>query len=222
MVIIHLRNNTQDPIEIPFLTLPNHRLEASQEVELTQWNRPTDIMESNELHDLIATGNVTLIVGETEITDEGSLVVLGSPSLFGTEHAYVQSSPMMATVRCRNRTKASLNVNLLGGTYRIGWSFEVGPPDVYLAEVFVAEEVLAEVGISDAATPVTTKQKVARQNTIKIPHVPCKPAKKWHGHSGFKYATLAQGPHTIGIRFGSTNRSTVYMRRARIEIWRVA
>lgn len=222
MVIIHLRNDTQAPIEIPFLTLPNHRLEASQEVELTQWNTPTDILESNELHTLMATGDVALTVGGTEITDEGSLVVLGSPSLFGSEHAYVQSASMLVTTRCKHRNKTLLNVDLLGGTYRVGWSFEAGPPDIYLAEAFISDVVLAEVGLSDTVTPVTTKQKISHKTSVKSSHTPVHASKNWHGHSGFKYVTLDSGAHTVGLRIRSTNRAAVYIRHARIEIWRVS
>ena len=92
------------------------------------------------------------------------------------------------------------------GTYRIGWSFEWAcSSDKAPASGFMVEI----------------------DETTEIMYVEMAPQKKYgdgcfYTSSGFKHTSLSAESHTIDIYYKRGVEGTTYIRKARLEIWRVS
>lgn len=96
-------------------------------------------------------------------------------------------------------TSDTLAVNLVGGDYHVGWSY-----DTQAAAVATLD---ARVQVDGADV----------QEIVNVADV------EWRPVSGFTVLTLAAGAHSITIQFGSNGGAGdfVFLRRRSLEIWRV-
>lgn len=90
-------------------------------------------------------------------------------------------------------------------TYRIGWYAELQENTIGL---FSSGTVLGRVQVDDT----TTLSEVEVRSHLQDPWIP---------FSGFAYVDLKAASHNIDLDYRSGDGSTVEIRRARIEIWRV-
>jgi hypothetical protein len=94
------------------------------------------------------------------------------------------------------------------GTYRVGFFYENACDGD-------DKQVKFRVQVDDSTTlhEVTPKQKGKYGDTPSV----------WHSAGGFGYVVLTNAAHNIDLDYGVDNAGeTVYIRRARLEIWRVA
>ena len=130
-------------------------------------------------------------------------------SIFGSEYDYAASEGESSTTSNTYQQKLRLTTgSVSAGDYRIGWSFE-----------YTSTTDKLDCGF-----------KVEVDDTTVINEISPSPQKKYadgvlYNISGFKDLSLSNASHTIdldyiarvGIEIGTT-----YIRRARLEIWRVS
>jgi hypothetical protein len=129
---------------------------------------------------------------------------------FGTWSQYATSSGESSyTGSATLQSKVAFTTpSLPAGDYRVGWSFENGcnGDDKELAfRVRVDSTIVMETLVKE------------KGKTTDTPAV-------WHHKGGFGYVTLGAGTHTVDLFYGLGSGSTgdtAYIRRARLEIWRV-
>jgi hypothetical protein len=88
------------------------------------------------------------------------------------------------------------------GDYRIGYSAEIRPNST-------SSDIVLQVQIDNTTT--IAEAKVEGQDTA-----------TYYGYSGFYYASLTSGTHTIDLDYRAESAgTTVYIRRARLEMWKI-
>lgn len=142
---------------------------------------------------------------DIEVSSGGS----GS-SIFGSEYDYAESEGESSTTATTWQQKVRLSVsNIPTGTYRIGWSYEWS---------FSTQES------SNAAFTVNIDEGV---NTIHQSEMGVAKNVEYNdgsffGSGGFGHEPLSVGNHTIDLNFKASAAGTTYIRKARLEIWRVS
>jgi len=128
--------------------------------------------------------------------------------LFGSEYDYATSSGQSSTTSDTYQQKLRLTTSTVPtGTYRIGWAFEY----------------------SSTTDKVDCGFRVQIDDTTTINEFFPAPKKKyndgnWDNISGFGHNSLTNASHTIDIDYIANvdaEAGTTYIRKARIEIWRV-
>ena len=127
----------------------------------------------------------------------------GQFSIFGSEYRFMVSEGESNTNSTSPIIKLTLTANnLVGGTYRIGWYYEwrrSGTSNSYVADVIV-----------DDCTVIMNHYAAPKLTTDYLPS------------SGFGIVNLDTDNHTISLRYCASNSNyTSYIKKARIEIWRV-
>jgi hypothetical protein len=133
----------------------------------------------------------------------GSLASAITP-VFGSELSQGASEGESTTTLAAYQEKYRLTTSSLsGGTYRIGWYNEMRSSSV-------AADVLYRLQLDDLTTLAEVNNEIG-DNTNYLPG------------SGFIYAALTAGVHTIDMDYrNETAGNTAYIRRARIELWKVS
>ena len=126
---------------------------------------------------------------------------------FGTEFNQASSEGESSTSSTTFQSKVNIKISsgLPNGTYRIGWYCEPFTQD---------KDVGCEVQIERDDSTILSSMVTSEQND--------QPTRD--SFSGFRYETVNTGGITIDINWRRTpiKDGTAYIRRARIEIWRVS
>jgi len=132
-------------------------------------------------------------------------VVVSGTGVYGTEYNKNASESLSCTNSTNYKQKLRLSVsNLPAGIYRIGWYYE----------------------LAFSSSCGAFKGKVELDDTTVLSDIVCKIApigkNYFRSESGFSNNNLS-GSHTIDIDYcSSKNRKVAYIRRARIELWRIS
>jgi len=122
---------------------------------------------------------------------------------FGTWYAWGGDASLSSTNSTSYIEKASLSVvGIPTGYYRLGWYFEWRRKDT-------RSDFEARVTIDDTDTVMEINQESKDNNS-------------YHAINGFVITQLLAGDHFFDIDYGGETNKTSYIRRARLEIWRVA
>lgn len=142
------------------------------------------------------------------VTDAGNGVVdvgISTPasSVFGTHFAWSSDEDVTGTNSTNFQRKVTLSVSdISSGYYRVGWYFEWR--------------------INTTSNDITTRVVVDALDTVMEHNEEVKDVSTWHTESGYAIVQLSAGGHTIGLDYGvERNGATSYLRRARLEFWRV-
>jgi hypothetical protein len=143
------------------------------------------------------------LIGALDAADAGGEVV--DVTLFGANNQHAESEGESSTTSALWQQKLRLTTpSLPAGDYRIGWSFEYSTMDQNAKYKF-------RVRLDD-----TTDFMDILVATTKDYSEGC-----WFHDGGMKVSTLTAGIHFVDIDYASIGQTT-YIRRARLEIWRVA
>jgi len=130
----------------------------------------------------------------------------GSVNVFGTERQDEEHLPTQTTTSNVFQQALRMTTGILGNgkRYRLGWYYEVNCAST-------SRKVIAQVELDD----------LIQEQEIQIEP---KDVNSFYPISGFAYYTTTNDmTHTIDIDFRcSNNGTTVKIRKARLEIWRVA
>jgi len=147
--------------------------------------------------------------GITNITvASGSHTHAGGSTVFGSEYDYAESESESSTTSNTYQQKLRLTTGtVVAGTYRIGWSFEY----------------------TSTTDKVDCGFKVELDDTTILNEVNPPPQKKYadgsyYDTAGFKHISLTNTSHTIDLDYlanVAAEEGTTYIKRARLEIWRV-
>jgi hypothetical protein len=148
-------------------------------------------------------------VGVAKNPTEMDVHLLRIPNIFGNEYAYEESVEESSTTSTGWQEKLDINIsNVPAGGYKILWSFEwsfsrtTGPGSSFGIHINWGAITLSETEM----TPNQTYGDGA-----------------YYQSSGFGKADLSSGNHKIALNFHSGgSSSTTYIRRAKLEIWRVS
>jgi parallel beta-helix repeat protein len=136
-------------------------------------------------------------------TQNGIYRIAGKAVMYGTEFQEASSETESSTTSQTYQEKLSLATpSLPAGTYRIGWYCELR---------------------SDIAGK-RSQVRVQVDNTTDLCYVTKDPGtSEKYSFCGFKYESLSAATHTIDMDYSAAeSRMTAYIRRARLEIWRVS
>lgn len=145
-----------------------------------------------------------------EITKESGKV-LCSP-IWGQNADYTFDDSISSTLSCDWQRKLRHDVtNLIPGEYRIGWYCEVKPDDGPNRHVNVRVKIDNRI--------VAEVDNTAISDDVDLPEIN---KGYWLQFSGFCYEILANQKHSIVLEYCSSGfEGAVYIRRARLELWRV-
>jgi hypothetical protein len=161
--------------------------------------------------------NTLLVEGDniTLIYDDGSNTLTISGSVFGSDFDEVSSEGQSTHTGNSNwQQKVSLAATGLtvSAKYRIGFSFELtSNKDGQVG-------AKSRIQIDDTTTIHQNTQALAKDIMDGDDGV-------WYQYGGFYYHTATSSSHTIDLDYtvdSSQAGSTAYIRRARLEIWRVS
>lgn len=118
--------------------------------------------------------------------------------MFGTQYAYAESESTSTTTSTTLQTKVTLTTaNLPSGTYRIGYTFELGN---------ASNGVLSEVQVQQGGSAIAVSTFEADNDD--------------HTLGGFRHVTLS-GVNTFTIKYRVVSSGTCEIRRARLELFRI-
>jgi len=133
----------------------------------------------------------------------------GSESIFGSEYDYAESESESSTTSSDYQQKLRLTTETLpAGDYRIGWSFEHTSSTDRVDAVFNIE--VDDTTSINELLPATQKKYADGA---------------WYNQSGFKHVSLTNASHTVDLDYKANvdeEAGTTYIRKARLEIWRVS
>lgn len=134
-------------------------------------------------------------------TKDAAVWIKSRKDVFGTEYHYAESLSESSTTSTNYQEKVELVIaNLSAGTYRVGWSS--GMRSSSGAKSYAARCLL------DDTTDLGYVQNYNPEYMV---------------FAGFASVTLTSGSHVVCLEYKAVQESmTVYMRNARIEIWRVS
>ncbi len=137
-------------------------------------------------------------VGIVDVT-----VSIPSANVFGTWYAWGSADSVTGTNSNSFQEKTSLSVTgIPGGYYRLGWYFE-------WRLTSTSYDIITRVVIDNTDVVMEHNQEVKDTNS-------------WHTDSGYVIRQLGSGNHTFDLDYCTENTSaTGYIRRARLEFWRV-
>lgn len=174
-----------------------------------------DLYNNND--DPLYTSDVQPVLGDDGVLQEHSDIISdilatlatisgsGSSSIFGSEFHEASSESESSTTSTDYKQKLRLSTSTIPqGKYRIGWQFE-------WRRSSTDSDFEARVQIDDTTT-------------IMEMNVETKDSSNWWVEYGFYMTQLTAGSYHIDLDYaGETGKAnkTSYIRRARIEIWRV-
>jgi hypothetical protein len=148
------------------------------------------------------------------VSDAGSGVATvniagGTASVFGSEFQEASSEGESSTTNSSYQLKIRLTTGtVLAGTYRIGWSYE-----------WISNTTLIDAGYNvDVDSGTIIHEVVPAPTRIYV-------GGTYYSISGFEHMALSNASHTIDLNYKAnilSNGGTTYIRRARLEIWRVS
>lgn len=146
-------------------------------------------------------------IGEAiEVSDGGSGVanITVSSPVFGTYFNDAASEASSNTTSTTFQNKLTLSVTAVpAGNYRIGWYFEWN-------RSATTSDFIGQVQIDDSTVIMQMNVEISDNTT-------------WHTEGGFYVASLTSGNHHIDLDYRSeVATATSYIRRARLEFWRVS
>ena len=152
---------------------------------------------------LVAGSNMTITTNAS--TDTITFASSGGSSTFGSEFDEASSDSESSTTSSYSQTKLTLTTASLtnGHKYRIGYSFECKNSDD-------SGKVQVDVAVSGTAIGGTYYQ----------PGTSC--SANYIMQSGFYYSNSLSGVKSITIKYSNIGYGTAYIKRARLEIWRVS
>ena len=123
---------------------------------------------------------------------------------FGRDYFYSEDDPQDSTGSGTYVERHTLaGVVTASGTYHIGWSFE------YSGDRILPQAISARVQVDDATT-------IGEIDTALVIL-----SGSWNMASGFKRVALGAGSHDIDLDYRADTPGDAFIRRARIEMWRV-
>ena len=163
--------------------------------------------------DDVTVGTVTDVLnfeGDVTVVDNGSnkttvTVTGGGVSVFGSEFHEAEDDSQSSTTEDDYYVQKLelLTSSVPAGKYRIGWSYEIRG--------------------SSTGDSVWHRVQYDNSNTIAEGEYEPKDTSNWLMQSGFKYLDLGSGTHEFDIDFRTTDDDEpVYIRRARLEFWRIS
>jgi hypothetical protein len=138
-------------------------------------------------------------------TDKTKLDGISGGAVFGSEAQNAASEGESTTTQTTYQEKLKLTTSSLsGGVYRVGWHNEMRCSSV-------ANDALYRIQVDDTTTLAEVNNEIG-DNANYLPG------------AGFGYVTLTSGVHTIDMdyRVEGGPGTTAYIRRARIELWKVS
>lgn len=140
-------------------------------------------------------------------TDDTRAVTPAKLPVFGSRFQQAESSGESSTTGNIWIEKTTIDTPAIpSGTYRIGWSIE---------------------GSVDGDDKIGCEFQVTVDDTTLITHIDNRNkgsyvSDTWHGFAGFGYVSLTAATHFIDLDFKSNGTDTHYVRRGRLEFWRVS
>jgi len=136
------------------------------------------------------------------VNGTGDGLELVSVSVYGSEYSYIESESEDTTSSTSFQNKVTLTTGTIpAGDYHIVWSYELRSSN---SEETVKSQVLVDT-VEIGSHIVETKD----GNEYRIV-------------SGFRKMTLTNAVHTVDIEYARDSGGTAKIRRARIELYRVA
>jgi hypothetical protein len=133
----------------------------------------------------------------------------GTTSVFGSEFQEASSEGESSTTNSSYQLKIRLTTGtVLAGTYRIGWSYE-----------WISNTTLIDAGYNVDVDSGTIIHEVVPAPTRIYS------GGTYYNISGFEHMALSNASHTIDLNYKAnilSNGGTTYIRRTRLEIWRVS
>jgi hypothetical protein len=128
------------------------------------------------------------------------------PAIFGTQAQDAASDGESSTSSTSWVPKVTMTTpSLPAGRYRIGWNYEWRYDSI-------ANNAIVRVQLDDSATLMEMQQEPKDAGSDQSIN-----------KAGFGYVTLGAGVHTIDLDYRSSNGTySTYIKRARLEIWRVS
>ncbi len=182
---------------------PTHKSGGADAIKLDELAAPTDVTTLNattSLHGLLA----KLGGGTTNfLRADGTWAAPSSTPIFGSEFQQAVSEAASNTTSTSYVQKLRMTTpSLPSGTYRIGWSYEWRGSSA-------ADDCEYRVSLSAGAT------------IFSAVNIEPKDPTNYAAISGFIFHT-GSGVLNIDIDYASENGDATYIRRARLEIWRVS
>ena len=151
---------------------------------------------------------INFIGDSVTVTDVGNGVVdvdIATPtsSVFGTYFAWSSDESTTGTTSVNFQRKTTLSVNdIPSGYYRLGWYFEWKMNST-------SSDTFTRIIVNDSAVVMEHNEEA-------------KDVSNWQTASGHVITQLLAGDHTFGLDYSVENNGvTSYIRRARLEFWRV-
>jgi len=200
-ITIIAKNQTVD--DIPIHDMGNIVVPGSGQLNLTDVFRVGMIRSSESLRDLINSDDIIINDGTSDLTKDDSLVVIQFTEplqmLFGRKYQLEASNGESSTTSADWQEKVSLSNTFPEGRYRIGWCAELK------IDGGAGKNTLVQVQVDDSGFVNEVEENRAEYKT----------------HSGFRKITFTNATHTVDIDYKQAGGGTAYIRRARIEIWRI-
>lgn len=147
-------------------------------------------------------------IGMEDITasvTSGTVDITHVHPVFGTWYGWAldESESSTTSTTYQQKLRYTTPSTVPAGNYRIGWQFE------WMRNT-VSNDFEAQVQIDDTTTIMSQNEESKDVNS-------------WHHVGGFTVATLTNATHYIDVDYaGETTANTSYIRRARIEFYRVS
>lgn len=142
-------------------------------------------------------------VGVTN-TSSGVATISYQPPTFGTWYAYAINDSQSSTNSTSYINKLTFTVNNVPtGNYRLGWNFE-------WRRNATGNDFEARVQVDNTVTVMEMNEE-------------SKDVDSWHTEGGFVIVSLLSGSHYFDLDYaGENSYRTSYIRRARMEFWRIS
>lgn len=187
---------------------------SGAQIDLTEFFEKIEIGNSDDLDSKVSSGNIVINDGTNDLSITNGLKHINfeteyEDSVFGTEYKYAESEEESSTILTSWQEKLDMQVvNIPSGSYRIGWSFEWS--------FSRNRDPGANYGVHIDWGAITLLELEMTPNQIYGEGA-------FYQLGGFGFANLNAGNHKIALNYhaSSSSLSTAYIRRARLEIWRV-
>jgi len=168
--------------------------------EAAMWYDSSGKLQINHTVSGVAAVQPYELVILSQLTD----AIGGVTSVSGTYYAYAKSDGSSSTNSTSFVNKVSLTTSTVAsGTYKIGWYSE-------MQRNSQANDFRYRVYLDGTTELCNINHEHSDQSN-------------WFPLSGFDILTLASGSHTVAVQFcGETTGNTSYIRRARVDITRIA
>jgi len=168
--------------------------------EAAMWYDASGKLQINHTVSGVAAVQPYELVILSQLTD----AIGGVTSVSGTYYAYAKSDGSSSTNSINWVNKVSLTTStVVSGTYKIGWYSE-------MQRNSQANDLKYRIYLDGTTELCNINHEHSDQSN-------------WFPLSGFDILTVASGSHTVAVQFcGETTGNTSYIRRARVDITRIA